>query len=131
LRDRFYFAFLTMNSDNRKQSEQRKHPRRQINYAGAKIVIDKKGTALNCRLFDVSQGGARIVLENDQGTPDRFLLLLAPNGGTPRACRVIWRNGPILGVAFSGVRDPAPASTLSAYRRGMVLRRASKGRSTS
>jgi len=90
-----------MNSSNRKQSEKRRHPRRQINYAGAKIIIDKKGTALNCRLFDVSQGGARIVLENVQGVPDRFLLLLAPTGATPRVCRVIWRNGPILGVAFS------------------------------
>ena len=117
-----------MNSGNRKRPEQRKHPRRQINYAGAKIVVDKKNTAVNCVVFDVSEGGARIVLENDHAVPDRFLLLLAPNGATPRACRVIWRNGAILGVAFPDVRAPAPAPTLSAYRQAMLLRRASKAR---
>lgn len=119
-----------MNSSNRKRPEQRKHPRRQINYAGAKIVVDKKGTALNCLVFDVSEGGARIVLETDHGVPDRFLLLLTPNGGTPRACRVMWRERAILGVAFADVRAPAPAPTLSAYRQAMLLRRASKARGT-
>jgi PilZ domain len=119
-----------MNSGNRKRPEQRKHPRRQINHAGAKIVVDAKGTALNCLVFDVSEGGARIVLESDREVPERFLLLLAPNGETPRACRVIWRNGVILGVAFPGIRAPAPLPTLSAYRQAMLLRRASKIRGT-
>jgi hypothetical protein len=52
-------------------------------------------------MSDVSHTGARLVLEDDDELPDSFLLLLTRNGGTRRQCRVIWRAGMTVGVAFA------------------------------
>ena len=52
-------------------------------------------------MSDVSHTGARLVLEDDDELPDSFLLLLTRNGGTRRQCRVSWRAGMTVGVAFA------------------------------
>lgn len=52
-------------------------------------------------MFDVSQTGARLVLETNDELPDRFLLLLTRNGGARRSCRVVWRTGVTVGVKFA------------------------------
>jgi hypothetical protein len=52
-------------------------------------------------MSDVSHTGARVVLENDEPLPDRFILLLTRNGVARRRCRVVWRTGVSLGVEFA------------------------------
>ena len=59
-----------------------------------------------CSVVDVSRGGARIRLNADVQLPDSFSLLFNRVGSVRRACRVIWRRGGDLGVAFDGPFDP-------------------------
>ena len=51
----------------------------------------------DCWISDISDGGARLHSEAD--IPDEFALVL-PTGGR-RECRVVWRLGHEVGVAFS------------------------------
>jgi PilZ domain len=68
----------------------------------ARISIDSNTTLIPCTLSDISEIGARVLLEDDQGDlPIIFRLILAP-GGPRRECRVIWRDGITVGVAFIG-----------------------------
>jgi hypothetical protein len=88
----------------RERAELRKKPRRQFHY-GAKILTSEKGPWRPCALADVSETGARIVLERDEELPDRFLLSLSPRGDTRRVCRVVWRKGTTVGVKFAGTQS--------------------------
>jgi PilZ domain len=80
-------------------AELRKKPRRQFHY-NARILVDKDTPLIVCSISDISEDGARIALEKDETLPDTFMLLLSPNGGARRQCRVIWRDGLAVGVKF-------------------------------
>jgi len=83
----------------RNRAELRKKPRRQFHY-NAKILIDKKTPPIACTIVDISESGARLSLERDEELPQTFVLLLTVNGGARRHCRVVWRTGLTVGVAF-------------------------------
>jgi hypothetical protein len=85
------------NSSNR--AELRKKPRRQFHYNAA-ILTDGKTPPRTCAIADISETGARLLLESDSELPNRFLLLLSRNGEARRKCRVVWRNGLLVGVEF-------------------------------
>jgi len=90
-----------VNAGNRHgRSELRKKPRRQFHYS-AKIFIGGRDRARACTISDISEDGARLVLDSDHVLPDSFFLLLTKNGETRRRCRVIWRTGATVGVAFT------------------------------
>jgi len=91
---------------SRNRPELRKKRRRQFHYK-ATVLVDETGTRLSCSLTDVSEGGARILLESDCDLPERFVLLLTESGEAWRRCRVIWRRGKTVGVAFPDV-NPCP-----------------------
>jgi len=56
------------------------------------------GLALGgCRLMDISEGGARLLLERAQ-VPDEFLLVT--EGAESLNCRVVWRLDSEIGVEF-------------------------------
>jgi hypothetical protein len=95
---------MVISGHYRTRAELRKKPRRQFHYS-AKIVTDGKEPARTCTISDISQNGARLVLDGDDQLPDRFVLLLTRNGGARRRCRVIWRTGMTIGVAFTGVQS--------------------------
>lgn len=80
----------------------RKKPRRQFHYH-AKILTSQKGKPRNCQIADISESGARIILEQDEDLPPRFLLLLSLRGETRRVCRLVWRKGLTVGVQFPKV----------------------------
>lgn len=84
----------------RTRPELRGKPRRQFRYT-AQILIDGKSAPRPCKLVDVSETGARIILKQDESLPDRFLLLLSEDGGARRKCRVVWRDARVIGVAFT------------------------------
>lgn len=83
----------------RNHAELRKKPRRQFQYH-AKILKDKDTPPLACAISDISASGARLNLQNDVELPPEFILLLTPNGKARRHCRLIWREGLIVGVKF-------------------------------
>jgi len=63
----------------------------------AKLVIGPKAPAVQCILVDYSAGGACLQLEKPVSLPDRFEVLY---GTTRKRCRVVWKRGLRIGVAF-------------------------------
>ena len=78
--------------------EKRKFRRRSINRV-AKFVTELGGLPRDCIITDISAGGARLFTEA-ANIPEQFRLLI--DGDTPvrEECRVVWRLGGELGVAF-------------------------------
>jgi hypothetical protein len=87
----------------RNRAELRKKPRRQFHY-NARIHVGEDTPLISCSISDISESGARIALEGEETLPDTFVLLLTPNGGARRHCRVIWRDGLLVGVQFPDSR---------------------------
>ncbi len=85
----------------RQRNDKRKNARRPFDYS-ARILVDKKGSRRACQIFDISESGARLILDRDHDLPDRFVLLLTVNGDARRQCRVVWRKELNVGVAFTG-----------------------------
>jgi PilZ domain len=86
-------------SGSHSRTELRKQARQPFHYA-AKILTDKKEPPRPCMISDISEGGARLLLDNNDELPDRFMLLLSARGEARRRCRVIWRKDLAVGVAF-------------------------------
>ena len=89
-------------------AEKRKQVRRPLRRPA---WIDRgPGTAaLECVLWDISDGGAKLAAAHGRDQlPHRFELVLA-NGNLRRECRVRWRGKKFVGVAFVG-RGKRPAS---------------------
>ena len=63
----------------------------------AKLIVDPKTPVIDCKVVDYSPGGACLEYWGQIKLPDRFELLF---GGTKKRCRVVWRGGRRLGVAF-------------------------------
>lgn len=92
--------------------EKRKDHRQPLRYP-ARIDLGDGVPHLPCELMDVSASGARIIVEaQDKKLPDRFVLLLAPEHGTMRRCKVIWREENTLGIEFL----KAPAAPKPRFR---------------
>ena len=83
----------------RKHAELRKKPRRQLHYS-ARILTNATAVPRPCAITDISESGARLVVERDKELPDRFVLLLTGGGKAHRRCRVVWRRGAAVGVQF-------------------------------
>ena len=80
------------------------HPRRfaRVRPTGrnsdvAKLILSLKAPIIDCRVIDYSPGGACLEIWEQIKLPDRFELLF---GGTKKRCRIVWRTGRRLGVAF-------------------------------
>lgn len=79
----------------------RKHrpPRRGV-HADAWITQDGDFAARKCTVLDISPNGAKIRCEDQQFLRDTFRLKYARESRTGRLCKVVWRNGKQVGVAF-------------------------------
>lgn len=63
----------------------------------AKIIVDPKSPVIVCNVVDYSAGGACLEVAPRMSLPQRFELLYA---GSKKKCRVVWVDGPRLGVSF-------------------------------
>ncbi len=86
-------------------SDLRKHKRREVHYP-VWIVVEPGRPPHQCMLLNVSQGGAKIEIDEQLEPPAQFTLLLSVRGRSPRSCRVVWRNGKSMGVEF--LQPPPP-----------------------
>jgi hypothetical protein len=84
---------------NSNRPELRKSPRRPFHY-NACILIQEKHEPCLCHIADISETGARIVMERECELPDHFILLLSRKGDARRRCRLVWRDGLSIGVEF-------------------------------
>jgi len=65
----------------------------------AEIVLSPRPAKVQCTLQDVTNAGARLSVTGTDQLPDTFELTF-DQGRSHRFCRVKWRNGNMLGVAF-------------------------------
>jgi hypothetical protein len=63
----------------------------------AKIFFEAKAPVIECILIDYSAGGACLQLQKFVDIPNRFEVLY---GTTRKRCRIVWKRGLRLGVAF-------------------------------
>jgi hypothetical protein len=75
---------------------QRLHPQGRISNA-AKILFGPSAPPIECVLVDYSAGGACLQLRKFIDLPDHFEVLY---GTTRKRCRVVWKRGFRIGVAF-------------------------------
>ena len=59
-----------------------------------------RGNQIECRLTNLSSGGAQIVGDGATEFPDRFALSLVPTIPSKKFCEVMWRRGKALGIRF-------------------------------
>jgi hypothetical protein len=75
--------------------DNRRAPRRRVFKDG---VIQAKGLGTACTVRNLSDTGALLYAETEE-TPDNLTLVIVSEK-LIRKCRVIWRDGPKLGVTF-------------------------------
>jgi hypothetical protein len=66
---------------------------------GGTISFHQLGTSTDCRVRNISESGACLMVASPVGIPDEFDLLL-DSDNTPRRCRVEWRSTNQIGVSF-------------------------------
>ena len=93
------------------RDEHRKHRRQTLRYRAYVDLCDGLPVRA-CRLLDVSEQGAQLIMDSAATLPDQFVLLLAEGGQVQRQCRVAWRSEKQIGIRFL----TAPAK-ISAYGR--------------
>lgn len=93
--------------------DKRKSKRRSVRYSAWLRLAD--GAQLECVLSDISETGARIMVDDSDVVPDRFVLILSANGAARRGCEVVWRRPQQIGVKFEqglGAQTAVPAPAL-------------------
>jgi len=71
---------------------------RRSRHQGAWVTLNGKATVHECRVFDVSENGAKIVIDVAAEIGTCFGLALVPHH--PRQCEIVWRRGKTLGIKF-------------------------------
>jgi hypothetical protein len=87
--------------------ENRKAPRKRLEAAAFLYTTDGRPLG-ECRLQDISTGGARLHHSIGGDVPDELLLSLSRDGRVRRRCRIAWRGQDEMGVRFTA-SDPAAA----------------------
>ena len=77
--------------------EERRRSERHAMRGSGKILTTAGSFPRDCWITDISDGGARLHSEAD--IPQEFALILP--AGERRECRVVWRLGSEVGVAFT------------------------------
>src|ERR1700719_4751403 len=78
--------------------DKRRHRRAATAYPATIVHLDDQPLQIECTVIDLSQRGARLSLD-PTNVPNEFRLLIAANG-LRRRCKIVWRRGKEVGVAF-------------------------------
>jgi hypothetical protein len=81
--------------------QNRRHPRLLVLKTGKIAIAETPGNAedvIDCAVFDLSAGGACILVPNPARIPDAFQMSVGPND--VYTCRVVWRALKRIGVSF-------------------------------
>jgi hypothetical protein len=80
-------------------NNKRRTSRQKVN-AAAWMEIGRDARLHRCRVVDISENGARLIVDNIENTPDRFNLLLSRFGSPNYRCSVVWKRDNEVGVEF-------------------------------
>jgi PilZ domain len=89
-------------------AERRERKRTRVT-RNAKILVPRLSSVIFCTVEDITSVGARLKLANTFGVPETFELTFE-HGRTRRSCRVVWRTGDKVGVAFETAEPQVQAS---------------------
>jgi hypothetical protein len=78
----------------RQQARRRRHQ-------SAWITLDGKTPGYKCQVADVSQSGAKIILDTAVEVGSLLDIAFVPRAAA-RRCEVVWRRGKTLGIRFIG-----------------------------
>jgi hypothetical protein len=82
-----------------KRSELRRHARKSFSQQATIVSLD--GSPIGtCRLFDVSEAGARLIVPEPVELTDEFILVFSRYGPVRRQCCIAWRSSNTIGVRF-------------------------------
>src|SRR5262245_20058238 len=81
------------------EGEKRKDHRQSLKYPAA-LDLGDGNPPIPCLLMDVSESGAKVVVEGRDELPANFTLLLAGENGKQRRCKLVWREENFFGVLF-------------------------------
>jgi hypothetical protein len=79
--------------------KQRHSPRKREN-RDAWIDADNGTPLMDCTVWDVSDEGVRITIDEPRSVPQEFFLVLSKDGKLRRRCRVIWRSAEQVGACY-------------------------------
>lgn len=85
--------------------ERRREPRRR-SFLGAELHAGSGGSATDCLVRDIGEGGARLALSATIPLPDSFDIAIAHRPDIRRAY-LVWRRDDAAGVALAGLPTPA------------------------
>lgn len=80
--------------------DRRGHHRFEPPIGRAFIYLDARIPLMECEVLNLSSGGAKVHALVDFMLPTHFVLFFTLDGSHRRTCRIIWRDGPNIGVAF-------------------------------
>jgi len=69
----------------------------------ALLVCDDAKPSRECTFCDISETGATIALQDTDDLPEVFAIEVTGRGGLKRICRLVWKSGTEIGVAFQAV----------------------------
>ena len=91
---KFYVFLLPQGMSKKREVRRRRH------FISAWITVEGSFVNRECQLIDVSETGAKIILDWGTNLPTRFLLKRIPNSARNTVCNVMWRRGRMLGIKF-------------------------------
>lgn len=86
--------------DRRKAELARRRSPRMRTLKGARIIASS-GYAIRCTVRNVSETGALLELQSSTFLAQNIELMFEDPDWAPRLCRVVWRDGALMGVEFS------------------------------
>jgi PilZ domain len=91
---------------------ERRHASRQKSFLRGCIYFNKRRSALDCLVRDISPTGARLILSESVSVPDVVDLYIPQKEETLRA-RIQWRTSGEIGVAFGSEAEVKAAASLT------------------
>jgi hypothetical protein len=83
-----------------RQAEHRKSPRHAMRRA-AEIIFGENRQAIRCRIWDMSEDGARLALPSlVANIPHNFTLALFKDASVRRDCELVWTDRRYIGIKF-------------------------------
>jgi len=71
----------------------------------AVIRTDHDAAPISCTVCNLSEGGAKLMIEESEPLPAQFMLFLRPSSPVGRRCQTIWQLGNKVGVRFVAVAE--------------------------
>jgi hypothetical protein len=84
--------------------QNRRQQPRQLTLRTGKILAAGCASQIDCAIFDISDGGACLLLPKGAQVADDFQLTIDP-GEASYICRVAWRAGHRIGVSMRKTSD--------------------------